>query len=153
MALIGGHSTSEETRLAASLWDVAHGRETLPAFLSRYGYQGPAVGELSSFSWREDPGPVDVLLKSLRLASEDGDPRKAEERSLAARKAAEIELASGSSPVARWKVRRTLRRAERASCRSASIAKAAFTQTLDVARAARAGDRRTTRRRGDHGRS
>ena len=108
MALVGGYGATEEVRMAQAMWDVAHGRQSLAEFLGRFGFHGPAEGELSSPSWREDPAPVNRLLgDSATMGEDDGpQPRGAGDR----RPATTAEAASSpparpsgaATPPARW---------------------------------------------------
>ena len=132
--LSGGYGVSEEGRLAAALYDVECGRSSLEAFLGRYGFYGPAVGELSSFTWREDQAPLRSLLHSMASTAPD-DPKVAEDRAVEARITAQHELLAGRGAIRRWRIRRTLARADRVLPLRV-VAKAAYTQTIDVVRAA-----------------
>jgi pyruvate,water dikinase len=142
MALVGGYGTTEEVRMAQAMWDVAHDRLPLSAFLSRYGFHGPAEGELSSPSWREDPAPVTRLLVPLGTMGDGDGPHASEVRAATARRTAEQSLLAACPPKRRRHAKRVLARASR-FIPLRVVAKAAFTQTLDVARAA-------ARRVGDH---
>jgi phosphohistidine swiveling domain-containing protein len=55
-----------ETRMIGHLRATARGGMTMDQFLAHHGYHGPAEGELSSYSWREDPSPLMSLLKAYR---------------------------------------------------------------------------------------
>ena len=132
--LMGGYGVSEEGRLAAALYEVARGRSSLEAFLDRYGFYGPAVGELSSRTWREDQSPVQSLLRSMASTPPD-DPKAAEDRAVEARTKAQQELLAQRSAIRRWRIRRTLARADR-FLPLRVVAKAAYTETIDVVRAA-----------------
>ena len=56
----------DEARWLTELWDVARGVATMDRFLVRHGYHGPLEGELSSPTWRIDPGPLQKLLGAYR---------------------------------------------------------------------------------------
>ena len=53
-----------EAQTVSDLWAVAHGQASLQTFLVAHGYHGPAEGQLSSRSWREDPSPLEPLLEA-----------------------------------------------------------------------------------------
>jgi pyruvate,water dikinase len=89
LRVVSARSDVHETEMIAGLWDVANGRTTMAAFLADHGFHGPAEGELSSKSWREDAGP---LLPLLDLYRDRDRPRDVSSRGEADRRAAEIEL-------------------------------------------------------------
>jgi pyruvate,water dikinase len=135
LELLGGFGETEEIRVSSDLWRVARGELELAGFLEQHGFRGPSDGELSSHSWREDPGPIEALLAPYRALPEERSPMRVERDRRDARERAARALLSG------------LRGRERASARMLLafgrryiplrvIAKAAFQQTFDVARAA-----------------
>src|SRR5579862_4720654 len=130
-ALLGGYGSSMEVDLGATLREVAHGTRKLETFVEEYGYQGPAAGELSSHTWREDGRPLELILGTYR---ESADPRDLEERSRKERELAEHQLASECSGIERLRVRIALRTA-RKLVPLRSLPKAAYMQALDVVRA------------------
>src|SRR5438477_7017425 len=91
MTLLGGHD-SIEMETTADLWDVSRGRLTMADFLRRRGFQGPAQGEMSSRSWREDPTPVERLVDTFRAMGDDADPRATERERRAVRVIAERDV-------------------------------------------------------------
>ena len=133
--LLGGFGETEEIRTSADLFEVAHGRLPLEAFLARHGFRGPADGELSSHSWREDSAPVQALLAPYREIREDQSPGRAEAGRAAARERASAELVAALSGRDRLSVRLLLEIGRR-YIPLRVVAKAAFQQTFDVARAA-----------------
>jgi phosphohistidine swiveling domain-containing protein len=135
MRVLGGHGSTEEARMAEALWDIAHGRGDIDAFLREYGFHGPAEGELSSPAWREDPAPVRASIAAFATMADGEGPRAAGRRAVADRVAAERQVSAGLGRSARWPARLVLWRARR-SIPLRVVAKAAFTQTFDVARAA-----------------
>ncbi|MGH2726272.1 MAG: hypothetical protein ACRDKS_04770, partial [Actinomycetota bacterium] len=66
LRVVSARSDVYEARMIADLWDVAHGVKPMDAFLADHGFHGPAEGELSSKSWREDAGPLLPLLDIYR---------------------------------------------------------------------------------------
>lgn len=133
LTLFGGHE-SIELETTADLWAVSRERSTMDEFLARRGFQGPAQGEISSRSWREDPTPVERLVMTLRQMSDDADPQIAERKRVAEREAAEEEvlaaLARHRRPYARL-----LLRATHVYVPLREVGKASLMQMLDVARA------------------
>ncbi len=135
MKIIGGFGHTEELDVAQAMWDVAHERLPLADILGQYGFHGPAEGELSSFTWREEPHPVESLVSTFRRMDEDADPRTAERGATAAREAAERAVLASLRGRERLKARRVLAKGRRIIPLRV-VAKAAFTQTFDVARMA-----------------
>jgi len=133
--LLGGYGEMEEVRASADLWAVAHDRLPIATFLARHGFRGPADGELSSRSWREDPRPVEALLAPYRTLSEEKSPGRAEAGRAAARERAAADLIAAFSGRERIAARGLLELGRR-YIPLRVVAKAAFQQTFDVARAA-----------------
>jgi len=133
--LLGGFGEMEEVRTSADLWSVAHGRLPLETFLMRHGFRGPADGELSNRSWREDSRPVEILLAPYRALDEEKRPDRAEAGRAAARERAASDLVAALSGRERIAARALLALGRR-YIPLRVVAKAAFQQTFDVARAA-----------------
>jgi pyruvate,water dikinase len=133
--LLGGFGETEEIRTSADLWQVAQGRLPLATFLARHGFRGPADGELSNPSWREDPAPVEALLAPYRELSEEKSPGRAEAGRAAARERVAAELVAALAGRDRAAAR-VLLEIGRRYIPLRVVAKAAFQQTFDVARAA-----------------
>jgi phosphohistidine swiveling domain-containing protein len=132
--LVTGYGGMEETKLLTELWRVAHDELALDAFLLRYGFHGPAAGDVSMPSWREDRGPIITLLPVYRDLPADQDPRHRQAVQVAARIETEARLLA-RLPAAK-------RAAARAACHAASrlvplreVGKTGFAQAIDVARA------------------
>jgi phosphohistidine swiveling domain-containing protein len=134
LKIIGGYGQMSEIQLTKDLARVAGSNESLSDFLARYGFHGPAEGEMSSFSWREDPEPVERMLKKFRDLPSESNPEAAEHQQLLEREEAENLALHELSGVTRLKARVLL-----TLCRHyiplRVEAKAAFTQIFDVARA------------------
>ncbi|MFP8876633.1 MAG: PEP-utilizing enzyme, partial [Myxococcota bacterium] len=100
---LGGYDSVEFATLE-ELLSLRRGELSLATFLRERGYQGPQQGEISSFSWREDPSPVEALLDSLD-AGDDPIRGLAAERGQK-RAAAEDQVCAGLGPLqrrwARW---------------------------------------------------
>ncbi|MFP8877766.1 MAG: hypothetical protein VCB99_12870, partial [Myxococcota bacterium] len=135
LRLLGGFGNMEEIRVSADLWEVARGELDLADFLSRHGFRGPADGELSSRSWREDPKPIESLLAPYRELQDERSPVVAEKSRAEDRRAAGRELLGRLQGSRRLRAQALLRFSER-YIPLRVIAKAAFQQTFDVARAA-----------------
>lgn len=133
--LTTGFGQMEETRLMADLWDVSRERKTLEEFLGAHGYHGPAEGEISTRTWREDPAPLEALLATYRTMDESVAPSSIEAQRIAERKAATADLL-GRLPAARRPAAKLLLAAGKRHVPLREVGKAAFLQALDGARAA-----------------
>ena len=131
--LVTGYGGMEETAIAADLWEVSRGGLTREDFIRRHGYHGPGEGEISSRVWREDPGPLEAAIARYRGMSDDLHPLRVEAGRVQARKQAEQELLAASSPRRRAADRAVLAAARR-YIPLREVGKAAFLQTIDVAR-------------------
>ncbi len=133
--LMGGYGGHEETHLVADLWDCSRDRLTMAEFLSRHGYHGPNEGQLAARSWREDASPLESLMAGYRGKPEGDDPRLADQARMAARLDAERRVLAALPRHRRLATRKLFDvAANRLPLRA--VAKVAFLQSLDVARAA-----------------
>ena len=138
LKLIGGYGSMQEIQLTQDLWRAAHaaGRAgSFDAFLAEHGFHGPAEGELSSHSWREDPAPIEAMMAKFETMSDDDAPEAAERRAARERKAAEREVLERTKGVDRVRTRVTLALSRRYIPLRVE-AKTAFMQVFDTARAA-----------------
>jgi len=130
--LAAGYGDYEEARMVTELWNVSGGRLSLDAFIARYGFHGPAEGEISSTSWREDPSLVTSIAERYAHhgvqdpVTEDGNRR-------ARRISAEHSLLANLSGPQRIKARVVLRLAQR-YLPLREVGKATYLMALDVAR-------------------
>jgi pyruvate,water dikinase len=134
-ALMAGYGAHEESRLLADLWACSRGRLELSTFLDRHGYHGPNEGQMSSLSWREDPTPLERIMAGYRAKSEDTDPVTADAARIAAREQWERRVLADLAGPKRLTARAVFALARRRLPLRA-VAKVAFLQSLDVARAA-----------------
>jgi pyruvate,water dikinase len=125
---------AEEGAWLAELWNVAHRGGSLEVFLAAHGYHGPLEGELSARSWREDPGPIERLVRSYRTASTES-PAEIFARRAAARAAAQNELL-GRLPTPVRPAARALLAAARTYMPLRESGRATFLRCYDVARLA-----------------
>jgi pyruvate,water dikinase len=133
--LTTGYGQLEETTLMADLWAVSRDGMTLDRFLALHGYHGPAEGEISSRTWREDPSPLEALLATYRTMDDSAAPSAVEAQRVAEREAATAELLA-ALPAARRPGAKVLFGAARRHIPLREVGKAAFLQALDGARAA-----------------
>jgi pyruvate,water dikinase len=68
--LLSGRGGLEEAVVAADLRLLADGRLGLAEFVARHGYLGPDTGDLTSRTWREEPAPLERLVKTLASTPE-----------------------------------------------------------------------------------
>jgi pyruvate,water dikinase len=76
--LLAGLPNLEEHETSVDLWRVAREEISLGHFLARHGFHGPAEGEISRRSWREESTPLHALIETLRGLPDDRDPRRGE---------------------------------------------------------------------------
>jgi pyruvate,water dikinase len=133
LRLIIGQREVYETRTISDLWDVAQGRLPLEHFLVVHGFHGPAEGELSSHSWREDPTPLEPLIDAYhRKRSADRPDRIHGQREVDWEEAL-AELKAQLGRVAAAQAALVLRLAQR-YIPLREEGRAAFLKTYDVAR-------------------
>lgn len=134
-SLVTGYGDFEEGKIAEHLWDVSRGRMTVAAFIADHGYHGPNEGSLSSRSWREDPTPIERLAETYRSMNDDANPAAVAQSRMTERKSAEAKLLAATPGHRRPGATAVLRLAKR-QIPLREIGKAAFLQSIDVARAA-----------------
>ena len=133
--LMTGYGNSfEETRLMDDLWSVSRGTHSMDAFLAAHGYHGPAEGEISSRSWREDPTPIVALVETYRTMDESASPLAVQRNQAKEREAASALLLGGLGRGQRPAARLLLGMAQR-YIPLREVGKTAFLQAVDVARA------------------
>lgn len=135
LKLIGGYGSMQEVQLTQDLWKVAHGLGDLDHFLAEHGFHGPAEGELSSHSWREDRAPIEAMLAKFAGIDAGDAPEVAEAGQAREREAAERAVLAATSGRQQARARVLLAWSRRYIPLRVE-AKAAFMQVFDVARAA-----------------
>jgi pyruvate,water dikinase len=122
-----------EIEVVSDLFRAAHGRLSIDDVVRRHGFHGPMEGELSSAVWREDPAPLNKLLRDYALRAEADDPRLHSERRRAAAKAVQRQMLAAMPLAARPLVWLLLKlAAKRIPMRG--IPKRSFLQLFDVLR-------------------
>lgn len=134
-ALITGFGDVEEARSAAQLWEVSRQRRSLAEFLADHGYHGPVEAEISSRSWREDPAPLERLVRTYRELPESSSLAARAANQVQERDAAERAVLGGLGSLPRRRAGIVLNVARR-YIPLREVGKAAFVQTIDAARAA-----------------
>jgi phosphohistidine swiveling domain-containing protein len=135
LQLLGGYGGVEETRLAHSLAELAYGRESLERMLAEFGFHGPDEGEISSRSWREDPGPLLALTNAYRSLPPAQMPEAREAARRSERAQAEAALLAASRGRDRGGIKFTLG-AARSFTPLRELGKANFLKGIDAGRAA-----------------
>lgn len=133
-AFMSGYGSHAESAVVEDLWLASRGNLAFEEVLRRHGYHGPNEGEISGVVWREDPTPLNRLLESYKENATQGVTQGEEERR-AKRRALEKDLLA-SLPQHRRPGARLILRLARASVPLRGVGKAAFLQSLDMARAA-----------------
>jgi phosphohistidine swiveling domain-containing protein len=140
--VFSGSGSPEVAGLIGSIWKASRGGLSVDDVRRAYGFHGPAEGELSSRSWREDPDPVARLMEHYAAMGEQDDPATAESAHRARRATMTAELLRALPASRRPAARATLAlAARRIPLRGA--AKESFLRAFDVARGA-------ARRVGEH---
>lgn len=138
MDLATGFGSMEETAIIEDLWAVAQGRLTIPEIQRRHGFHGPDEGKLETRSWREDPAPLEAIVRGY-VKGAVADPREREREQVARREAAQRRILEGLPAWKRPQARLVMKLAS-VFIPAREVGKASFLHTLDAARcAARAG--------------
>jgi pyruvate,water dikinase len=135
LKVMGGYGSMQEIELTHDLWRVARTGGDLRAFLAEHGFHGPAEGELSSRSWREDPAPIEAMRAKFTAMDAREAPDAAERRQVEERRSAERLVLARTHGVDRLRARALLALSRRYIPLRVE-AKAAFMRVFDAARAA-----------------
>ena len=135
LTLATGYGDMAETRVVSDLWDVAKGQLALDEFILRHGYHGPAESDIACKVWRIDRSPIEKLVESYKLMSEEKNPRRMESERAAKRIQAEAELLRGLSGTDRLRAKLVLKFAAHI-IPLRGTGKAGFLRCIDVGRAA-----------------
>ena len=130
LRVVSARSDVYEARMIADLWDVAHAVTPMEVFLADHGFHGPAEGELSSKSWREDATPLTPLLEMYRGRDRPSDVSA---RGEGDRGTAEAELFGGLGAKDRLRAKLVLRLA-RVYIPLREEGRSTFLKSYDVAR-------------------
>jgi pyruvate,water dikinase len=132
---MAGQGSHAELALVEDLWAVSRGQLTLETFAARHGYHGPAEGELASRMWREDMGPIEAMARRYAQKPDSESPARVGELRAAERREAQAAIVAGVPAWRRPGAKLVLKLADR-YLPLRGVGKAAFLQTIDVARAA-----------------
>ncbi|BBZ15548.1 PEP-utilizing enzyme [Mycobacterium branderi] len=131
---MSGYGEHAETAMVHDLWAASRDKLTVDELVARHGYHGPNEGELSGRVWREDQGPLRNALAGWAAMADDADPLTAEQRKRAERLELEARLLARLPAWQRPLAHVVLWMAAR-GIPMRGVAKAAFLQSLDMARA------------------
>jgi phosphohistidine swiveling domain-containing protein len=136
--LATGYGGMEETQIIEDLWAVSQGKLDIAEVIRRHGFHGPDEGQVDAISWREDPGPIEAVIKGY---AEKGlaDPREREREQTRRREETEQQVLAGLPRLKRGGAKLQMKMAA-SIILAREIGKASFLHALDGARcAARAG--------------
>ncbi|ORA19914.1 PEP-utilizing enzyme [Mycobacterium arosiense] len=132
--LMSGHGEHAETAMVHDLWAASRGRLTVEDVVARHGYHGPNEGELSGRVWREDSAPLRSALAGWASMADDADPAILEQRKRTERLELESRLIA-TLPIAQRPLAHLVLWMTARAIPMRGVAKAAFLQSLDMARA------------------
>jgi pyruvate,water dikinase len=132
---MSGYGSHAESAIVTDMWAASRGRIALEEVVRRHGYHGPNEGEISGRVWREDDSGLRKLLEGYKSRPDSADPGLSERRKRLEREALERDLLA-SLPVHRRPAARAVLRLAASIIPMRGVGKAAFLQTLDMARAA-----------------
>jgi rifampicin phosphotransferase len=130
MSALGG-AGGAELGVITDIWRASRGELTIEQVIAQHGFHGPLEGEVASTVWREDPTPLEHIIKE--YAGRE-DPRRGEQEKLARLPEAQAEVLAALPRSKRFGAKRTLKMAAR-RVPMRGIAKRSFLQGLDVIRA------------------
>jgi phosphoenolpyruvate synthase/pyruvate phosphate dikinase len=134
-SFMSGYGTHAESAIVTDMWAASRGRLTIEEVVQRHGYHGPNEGEISGRVWREDDTGLRKLLEGYKTKPDSADPALGEARKRAEREALETRLLA-SLPARKRPGARIVMRLAAAIIPMRGVGKAAFLQSLDMARAA-----------------
>jgi phosphoenolpyruvate synthase/pyruvate phosphate dikinase len=134
-SFMSGYGAHAESAIVTDMWAASRGRLTIEEVVRRHGYHGPNEGEISGRVWREDDTGLRKLLEGYRTRPDSADPVLGEARKRSERQALESELLA-SLPAHKRPGARLVMRLAAAVIPVRGVGKAAFLQSLDMARAA-----------------
>lgn len=134
-SFMSGYGAHAESAIVNDMWAASRGRLPMQEVIRRHGFHGPNEGEISGRVWREDPSGLYALLEAYAAKPESADPVLGEARKRAERVVLERDLLR-SLPARRRPGARLVLRLAAAIIPMRGVGKAAFLQSLDMARAA-----------------
>lgn len=131
--LVSSDEGFEEQPLIEDLWAVSRDQKSLEDFLAVWGFHGHAEGELSSRVWREDPSPLEPIIRAYRAKPDTENPSALKHRQRDALRRADRQLLEGRSSGDRLRVRFLIRGA-RTLIPLRQTGRGTFLMAFDVAR-------------------
>jgi pyruvate,water dikinase len=128
-------SGGAEMAIIEDIWKASRGDVSVQDVVANHGFHGPLEGEISSLVWREDPVPLERMIRSYAGCHDGESPVR---RALLARQQLpELQRAvvTALPPLRRPAARLLLQRSARL-LPLRGVGKRAFLQSLDVARGA-----------------
>jgi pyruvate,water dikinase len=145
MNLATGFGGMEETQIITDLWAASRGELTLAEVQRRHGFHGPDEGRLDTHSWREDPRPIETILRGYTARGTE-DPRGREREQVARREQTAATVLAGLPAYKRPQAKLVMKLAS-VFIPARELGKAAFLHALDGSRCgARVGGRILTER-------
>lgn len=126
---------SPEMMVVADIWAASRGRLPVEVVVARHGFHGPNEGEVCSYVWREDDGPLRTMIAQYSNRDEDADPVALERQRRRERAKTEARVVAEVPWFARPAARAVLAFARR-RIPLRGLAKRSMLQSLDVVRAA-----------------
>jgi pyruvate,water dikinase len=139
VGLVSGYTGVPETAVITDIWRCSRGELPIGAVVARFGHHGPREGELSGVVWREDDTPLRRMIDQYKTRPDCENP--ALQAASASRQDLERQVLKGLPRAVRPLAMAVMARAARI-IPLRGVAKDAFLQAFDVARAAarRAGE-------------
>lgn len=134
-SFMSGYGAHAESAIVTDMWAASRDRMTIEQVVRRHGYHGPNEGEISGRVWREDDTGLRKILEGYKGKGDDADPALGEARKRAERDELEKRLLA-ELPMRKRPAARLVMRLAAAIIPMRGVGKAAFLQSLDMARAA-----------------
>jgi phosphohistidine swiveling domain-containing protein len=134
MSFMSGYGSHAESAIVTDMWAASRNRIPIEEVVRKHGYHGRREGEISGRVWREDDTALRRLLDGYKALADDADPARSEEAKRVEREALEARLLA-SLPARRRPGARLVLRLAKHVIPLRGVGKAAFLQSLDMARA------------------
>jgi pyruvate,water dikinase len=134
VAILSG-SGGAEMAIVGDIWKASRGQLTLDAVISNHGFHGPREGDISARVWREDPSPLERVIKEYGDKPDAASPLLREQRNTAERTEMQQQLLA-AVPRSRRPATKLLLDLAAKRIPLRGVAKRAFLQSLDVGRGA-----------------
>lgn len=122
-----------EMAVIEDIWRASRGEISIDEVVREHGFHGPLEGEVSSVVWREDPAPLERLIREYAAREDPQDPRAHVARAKARLPEAQREVLAALPRWQRPAARQFLRLAAR-RIPLRGVAKRSFLQGIDIIR-------------------